>query len=240
MSPGGILDFDKLEAIETGWFRARTPYPFANPEALIRPEAWERLEAELPPLELFDRKFGKERRAGQTPHDRYSLEYTDDVPVSPSWKQFIDELRSDRYRANVLRLYGVRGVEFRFHWHYTPRGRAVSPHVDQEREFGSHIFYFNSKRWNREWGGHTLLLGNRRTIHRNSAPDPADFEQVVQAECVGNRSLLFRSGKLTWHAVDAIACPEDQMRRVFIVVINTTALYWRVRDWVIGKTPQRY
>jgi hypothetical protein len=27
---------------------------------------------------------------------------------------------------------------------------------------------------------------------------------------------------------------------VFIVVINTTALYWRVRDWVIGKRPQRY
>jgi hypothetical protein len=25
-----------------------------------------------------------------------------------------------------------------------------------------------------------------------------------------------------------------------IVVINTTALYWRVRDWVIGKKSQRY
>ena len=64
MSAGEVLDFEKLEAIDTNWFRARTPYPFANPEALIHPRAWERLEAELPTLDLFDRKFGKERRAG--------------------------------------------------------------------------------------------------------------------------------------------------------------------------------
>ncbi|HKA13756.1 MAG TPA: hypothetical protein VKH41_01960 [Myxococcota bacterium] len=240
MSDGDVLDFAKLEAIDTDWFRARTPYPFVNPEALIRPEAWERLEAELPTLDQFDQKFGKERRAGQAPHDRYSLEFREGVRVSPAWRTFIDELRSDRYRANVCRLYGVKDVEFRFHWHYTPRGRAVSPHVDQEREFGSHIFYFNAKRWQDDWGGHTLLLGDARGFHRDSAPASADFAEVVRAECVGNRSLLFRSGSLGWHAVDAIECPEDEMRRVFIVVINTTALYWRIRDWVIGKKPERY
>jgi hypothetical protein len=185
-----------------------------NPEALIRPEAWEVLEAELPSLDLFDRKFGKERRAGQTPHDRYSLEYREGVPVSPAWRRFIDELRNDRYRDNIRRLYGVKGVEFRFHWHFTPRGRAVSPHVDQEREFGSHIFYFNSKRWRDEWGGHTLLLDDRRCFARDSAPALSDFDEVIRAECVGNRSLLFRSGNLGWHAVDAIECPDDEMRRV--------------------------
>ena len=235
-----IIDFDRLEAIEAHEFRARRPYPFANPEGLIRAEAWDRLTAELPTLDLFDRKFGKKRRAGQAPHDRYSLEYSDGVPVSPAWKQFIDELRGDRYRASILRLYGVKGVEFRFHWHYTPPGRAVSPHVDQEREFGSHIFYFNSKRWRDEWGGHTLLLDDHRRFHRDSAPTLAEFDEVIRAECVGNRSLLFRNRALGWHAVDAIECPDDEMRRVFIVVVNTTALYWRVRDWAIGKKPNRY
>lgn len=251
MSASEVLDFGKLEAIEGSWFRSREPYPFVNPEALIRPEAWEVLEAELPSLDLFDRKFGKERRAGQMPHDRYSLEYSEGVSVSTAWRRFIDELRSERYRANVCRLYGVKGVEFRFHWHYTPPGRAVSPHVDQEREFGSHIFYFNSKRWRDEWGGHTLLLDDRRRFARDSAPALSDFDEVIRPECAGNRSLLFcrtnladratrgrRSGG--WHGVDAIRCPEDEMRRVFIVVINTTALYWRVRDRVIGKKPQRY
>jgi hypothetical protein len=189
---------------------------------------------------LFDRKFGKQRRAGQMPHDRYSLEYREGVPVSPAWKRLIDELRSDRYRDKIRRLYGVGGVEFRFHWHYTPRGRAVSPHVDQEREFGSHIFYFNSRRWRDEWGGHTLLLDDPRRFRRDSAPALVDFDQVVRTECMGNRSLLFRGGTQAWHAVEAIECPEDEMRRVFIVVVNTTALYWRVRDWVIGKQPERY
>jgi hypothetical protein len=236
----GILDFARLEAIGTDAFRARMPFPFVNPEGLIRAEAWDRLEAELPSLDLFDRKFGKQRRAGQVPHDRYSLEYRDGVPVSPTWKQFIDELCSDRYRANIQRLYGVTGVEFRFHWHYTPRGRAVSPHVDQEREFGSHIFYFNSRRWRDDWGGHTLVLDDHRRFRRDSAPALADFDEVIRTECVGNRSLLFRGNALAWHAVDAIECPEDEMRRVFIVVINTTALYWRIRDRLIGKKPERY
>jgi hypothetical protein len=235
-----ILDIEALEAIEPAGFRARRPFPFANPAGLVRPGAWDALEAELPGLELFDRKFGKERRAGQAPHDRYSLEYTDDVPVSPAWKQFIDELRGERYREAIRRLYGVAGVEFRFHWHYTPAGRAVSPHVDQEREFGSHIFYFNSPRWRDEWGGHTLLLDDHGRFDRDSAPALDDFDDVIRTECVGNRSLLFRGSDLGWHAVDAIECPADEMRRVFIVVINTTALYWRVRDWVIGKKPQRY
>jgi hypothetical protein len=235
-----ILDFAKLEAIDAGTFRSQKPFPFVNPEALIFPEAWDTLEAELPDLAHFHQKFGKKRRAGQAPHDRHSLEYTDQVPVSATWKAFIDELRSDRYRRNVCRLFGVKNVEFRFHWHYTPSGRAVSPHVDQEREFGSHIFYFNPKGWQDAWGGHTLLLDDRRRFGRNSAPALGSFDAVTQTECVGNRSLLFSGRDGGWHAVDAIECPADAMRRVFIVVVNTTALYWRVRDWVIRKKPQRY
>jgi hypothetical protein len=235
-----VLDFERLEGIETERFRETKPYPFVNPEALIRPEAWEQLQAELPSLELFGRRFGKQRRAGQAPHDRYSLEYTDDVPVSATWKRFVAELRGERYRRNICRLFGVKDVEFRFHWHYTEPGRAVSPHVDQEREFGSHIFYFNSKRWLDEWGGHTLLLDDARRHPRDSAPALGDFDEVIRTECVGNRSLLFNGNDLGWHAVDAIRCPEGELRQVFIVVINTTALYWRVRDWVIGKKPQRY
>jgi hypothetical protein len=171
-----ILDFDKLEGVATDRFRAAKPYPFLNPEALVRPEAWERLEAELPDRGLFERRFGKQRRAGQAPHDRYSLEYTDDLPVSATWRRFIEELRGERYRRNICRLFAVKDVEFRFHWHYTEAGRAVSPHVDQEREFGSHIFYFNSKRWRDDWGGHTLLLDDDRRLPRDSAPTLADFD----------------------------------------------------------------
>ena len=43
-----------------------------------------------------------------------------------------------------------------------------------------------------------------------------------------------------WHAVRPIDCPEDRLRRVFIVVVNPNKLFWKVRDRIIGKTIQRF
>ena len=235
-----MIDFELLDAIDARTYRAQKPFPFVNPENLVRREAWEELEATLPTLEDMDESFGKQRVAGQEPHDRYSLEYTDEVRVSPAWKKFIDELRGDRYRKNVCRLYGVRNVEFRFHWHYAPPGRSVSPHVDQSREYGSHIFYFNAPEWQDEWGGHTLVMDDHGRLNQKSAPALEDFDDVTQTECVGSRSLLFLGRGHGWHAVKPIRCPEGYLRRVFIIVIGTTNPYWRIRDWVIGKKPQRY
>ena len=37
-----------------------------------------------------------------------------------------------------------------------------------------------------------------------------------------------------------IECPEDRLRRVFIVVVNPDSLFWKVRDRLIGKTIQRF
>jgi len=234
------FDFDRFEAIDEVAFSGQKPFPFVNPAGLLVPGAWEELEDELPPIELFEEKFGKKRPGGQMPHDRYSLEYTDGLTVSPSWHAFINELRSDRYRDNVKRLLGVRDVEFRFHWHYTPTARGVSPHIDQLREFGSHIFYFNAPDWQESWGGNTLIFESDQMFARTSAPAMEDFQGVIEAECAGNRSLLFQGGTRSWHGVRAIDCPPDHMRRVFIVVLNTTSLFWRVRDWIIGKKIEHY
>ena len=44
----------------------------------------------------------------------------------------------------------------------------------------------------------------------------------------------------SWHAVRPIACPDDKLRKVFIVVINPDSLFWKVRDRIIGKTIQRF
>ena len=79
----------------------------------------------MPPQEMFEQKFGDKRRAGQAPHDRYSLEYTRGMPVPKPWKEFIAELCSDAYRKEIERLLGANKAEFRFHWHYTPSGADV-------------------------------------------------------------------------------------------------------------------
>ena len=185
--------------------------------------------------------MGKERRAGQAPHDRYSLEYTPGMPVPKPWQDFITELCSDGYRQEIQRLLGARKVEFRFHWHYTPSGADVSPHCDARREHGSHLFYFNSEEsWDPAWGGATLALDDGGRLDYNTAPALQDFDEIIELDSIGNASALMLRSDHSWHAVRPITCPEGRLRKVFIVVINPDNLFWKLRDRIIGKTIQRF
>ena len=87
------LDVDRLEAIDTQEFRSTSPYPWANPEGLLTPEGYRALLAKMPDIAMFERKFGKQRRADQALHDRYSLEYAEGMAVPKPWEDFIGELR---------------------------------------------------------------------------------------------------------------------------------------------------
>ena len=236
-----FLDFEKLEAIDPVGFRASKPYPWINPAGLLTDEGYECLLNNMPDVALFEKKFGYERIAGQKPHDRYSLEYTSSTPVPAPWKEFIDELCSDRYRSAIARLYDAKKINFRFHWHYTPNGCSVSPHTDSVREHGSQLFYFNSEEeWNPVWGGHTLVLDDGGQLEFASAPAIDDFRGAIAAECLGNHSLIFQRTAHSWHAVREIQCPEGYMRRVFIVVANPENAYRRLRDRVMRKKVQRF
>ena len=212
------LNIEKLRSLSRDAFLATEPYPFYNTEGLLTGQGFQDLLHNMPPLESFGEIFGKERRAGQAPHDRYSLEYTPETEVPGPWKEFIGELCSDDYRHEIERLLGARKVEFRFHWHYTPTGCDVSPHCDARREHGSHLFYFNSEEdWKPEWGGSTLVLDDGGRLSYASAPTDH-----------------------AWHAVRPIRCPEDRLRKVFIVVVNPDNLFWKVRDRIVGKSIQRF
>ena len=235
------IDFEKLETIDPKAFRARKPYPYASLEHLIRPEGYDALLQNMPDLSLLEKKFGYERRAGQKPHDRYSLEYTEDSSTPAPWHAFIGELRSDRYRNAIAELFNVPKPEFRFHWHYASNGCSVSPHCDANREYGSHIFYFNSEQeWDPAWGGETLVLDDGGNMTPNSAPNFEDFERAIPCKSVGNASMLFNNNGHAWHGVRELHCPQDQLRKVFIVVINPSNLFWTVRDKLIGKSIQRF
>lgn len=235
------LDIQKLRNLSTADFLATKPFPYFNDEGVLTESGFQDLLANMPPLEMFDEKFGAERRAGQAPHDRYSLEYTPDMPVPTPWKEFIGELCSDAYRKEIERLLGAKKVEFRFHWHYTPRGADVSPHCDARREHGSHLFYFNSRDdWDPAWGGATLVLDDGGRLDYNSAPSLDAFDSVTECKSIGNYSALIKRGDHAWHAVRPINSPEDRLRRVFIIVVNPDNLFWKVRDKIIGKRIQRF
>ena len=215
------IDYDKLEGLDPGAYQNQEPYPWANPQGILTPQGFETLRTRLPDISLFSKQFGLVRRAGQQPHDRYTLEYKRSTPIDGPWADFIEELTAKRYRKAVCRLLGVRNIGFNFHWHYTPRGCSVSPHCDAKLKLGSHIFYFNTEQdWKPEWGGETVVLDDGGRFDRASAPAFEDFDHALASETLGNRSFLFSRRGNSWHGVREVACPEGHLRKIFIVVLN--------------------
>ena len=235
------LNINRLRELELTAFMATKPYPYFNTEGLLTKAGYRDLLHHMPPLQSFDSIMGRKRRAGQAPHDRYSLEYRPEIAVPQPWKEFIDELCSDAYRREIERLLGAKKVEFRFHWHYTPTGCAVSPHCDARREHGSHLFHFNAEAdWDPAWGGSTLVLDDGGRLSYDSAPALEQFDGVIETQSIGNYSTLMLRTDHAWHAVRPIDCPGDRLRRVFIVVVNPDKLFWKVRDRLVGKRIQRF
>ena len=235
------LNFDVLESIDTGRYRAQKPYPWISRDNIFTEEGYQALRQNMPDISLFEQSTGYRRVAGQAPHDRYSLEYSEDVVVPEPWQAFIAELRSDRYRDAIARLFNAKNPEFRFHWHYAPRGCSVSPHCDSRREYGSQLFYFNTEEdWDAAWGGQTLVLDDGGRMNFKTAPTFEDFDRIISCPSMGNVSSILARGDHGWHGVKEITCPQDKMRMIFIVVVNPGNIYWKVRDRMIGKSIQRY
>ncbi len=232
------LDFGRLYALDPHAFQVQTPYPWINPEGLITPDGYQRLVDSLPEVSQFTPLFGVRRAHGQPSHDRYGLEYSPSLRLAPAWQEFIDELAGSAYQRFVCRMFGVRSVDLRFHWHYTPRGCSVSPHCDAKHKLGSHIFYFNAN-WNPAWGGETLILDDGQRFDRRSAPQFEDFDRLIASQALGNRSLLFQRKKNSWHGVRPLECPEGQLRKVFIVVIDRSSAFDRIRR-LFGRESKGY
>ena len=221
MAAGQYIDFDKLASLDAGAFQGRSPYPWLNEEGLLHDDAFAALRAALPTTSCFETRFGHERKFGQQPHDRYSLEYRDDLDVATPWKEFVAELKGKRYREWLANMLGTRNFKLAFHWHYTPTGCSVSPHCDAKRKLGSHIFYFNTATdWDAGWGGETVILDDGGRFSRRSNPAFSDFANATESRSIGNYSLLFRRNGNSWHGVRPLTCPEEALRKVFIVVIN--------------------
>ena len=233
-----LLNYDYLETLDRRTFKTRRPYPWQGiPEGLTT-DGYERLTTQLPALDLFKQFFDKPREHGQQPHNRYTLDYRNDLDLPPVWRDFILELEAPRYQQWLAGMLGTRSFLLNYHWHFTPAGCSVSPHCDSFRKLGSHIFYLNREgEWDPSWGGQTLVLDDHGKFSRKSSPDFADFAHEDSAPSVGNCSLLFRRRGNSWHGVREIQCPEGKMRQVFIVVINANDVYRRVKRWVRRKPP---
>ncbi len=234
------LDFQRLAAIDPQKFQQEQPYPWINPEGLLTPEGHQQLLETLPDVSLFQRRFGVARAHGQQSHDRFTLEYQDALPLAQPWKTFIAELRGKEYQTFLHSLFQVNSLELSLHWHYTPNGCSVSPHCDAKHKLGSHIFYLNTEKdWEADWGGETVILDDEGHFDRKSAPKFEDFKKTKVSNAIGNYSLLFARKGNSWHGVREIQCPNDFMRKVFIVVINRFTMLDRMQRF-FGKSPKGY
>ena len=230
------LDYDKLEAVDAAAFADTKPYPFVNPPGLLTDVGFSSLVENQLDVSALTPSFGRKRSHGQRAHDRYLLEYQPGLEfLPPAWKEFIAELHGPQYTRFIKRLYQCRSFQLNMHWHYAPRGCSVSPHCDAVHKMGSHIFYLNTQDdWDPEWGGATLILEDHGRFKIDAAPAFEDFDSVIASECIGNVSTLFKRRNRSWHGVRELTCPDDKLRKVFIVVINRPILYAgrRALNWL--------
>jgi hypothetical protein len=232
-----------MDSLAAASFQNAKPYPWINPSALIRPEAFDLLVETLPDVSQFEPYFQVKRSHGQASHDRWVLNWSEGLELAPPWREFVDEIRSPRYAAFLRRLFDRDFVSLSMHWHYTPSGCSVSPHCDAAHKLGSHIFYFNTAAdWEESWGGETLILDDKGRFSRRSAPEFGDFDELVAGRALGNYSLLFQRRGDSWHGVREINCPQGHYRKVFIVVINGSerSLVRRMVDRARGKPAEAY
>ncbi len=235
------LNLEALNQVDPEEFRSRKPYPWVNPRGLLHDAAYSALAESLPGTSLFEQSFDRSRKFGQKSHDRYNLEYEPGLAIAEPWQEFIEELRGDAYRAFLEDLYGRASFKIRFHWHYAPAGASVSPHCDSTQKVGSHLFYFNpSDTWQKSWGGGTWVLDDGGRFNRGSSPGFGDFDSELQSDFQDNTSFLFQRTARSWHGVRQIECPEGQLRKVFIVVIDGWRLTERVRSMILRPHVVRY
>ncbi|CAA0126136.1 Uncharacterised protein [Halioglobus japonicus] len=221
MASKSYLNTAVLDAIDPAQFQAQKPFPWTNPQGFIVPERYPKLLQSQPDLARFKAFFGKQRKHGQSSHDRYILDYERGMELAPAWRDFVEELCSDSYRAFICRLLNVSDVRFRFHWHYTPNGGEVGPHCDSKGKIGSQIFYLNTEDdWDWSWGGETVILDDNGRFSSDTAPAFEDFDAEYPAQTKDNRSILFGRRGNSWHGVRRINCPENYYRKVFIVVFE--------------------
>ncbi len=224
------LDFDRLDRLDAAEFQGQSPYPWVNPQGLLSEDGLRSLSENLPDIGQFETVFGKPRAHGQQSHDRYTLEYRTGLDLAVCWREFVAELEGRDYRRFIARMFGRGFFRLRLHWHYTPSGCSVSPHCDGRDKLGSHIFYFNDgEDWDPAWGGETLVLDDGGRFERSSAPAFEDFDRVSSAEAMDNHSLLFSRKGNSWHGMREINCPEERLRKVFIVVVEHPILGLRRR-----------
>ena len=204
------------------------PHKFIT--GFIENEIWNDLKQNWPNENLFkDEGHIKPRKHGQRPHLRKFMcyatspqsNYFDPYMISLNqlpkiWEQFAGYLINCKEYIEWLKdILEINNFNFRFDWHLTQGGNDVSPHIDSEGKYGSHLIYFMPEGWEDKSGGNTIFYKDKLVESMN--PEYTDFKNNVSYSNIGNTSLLFKNVKDGWHGVSKVN--SNLYRQIFNVVI---------------------
>lgn len=232
MDKNSLINYEKLAGFDKKMFYEKETFPFASFYELLTPRSFQQLVSDFPSIEKFKKNENLTRKYNQRPHNRYYLSYKKFIEkgdnlgsikheeLSKSWQQFINELESVKYQQFIKQLLGISYFDLKYVWHIGINGSEVSPHCDVEDKLGTHLFYFNtSQDWQEEWGGATVILGEKQISALN--PDFSDFKTKISVPFLDNHSFLFKNIPEAWHGVEPLNCPEGKHRRIFSVIFET-------------------
>ncbi|MBE9103682.1 2OG-Fe(II) oxygenase [Nostoc cf. edaphicum LEGE 07299] len=124
------------------------------------------------------------------------------LPLSNIWRQLIEELWTDSYRAAIAEMSGLElkdcamGIGFR-RYNF---GHLHRPHTDEPNKVLTHLLFFNQQ-WSVDWGGCLRIL-------KDSQPESA-FQDILP---VSDSSVAIARSDNSWHTVTPLTCPASESR----------------------------
>ncbi|MEH2410461.1 2OG-Fe(II) oxygenase [Nostoc sp.] len=122
--------------------------------------------------------------------------------LSKVWRQLIEELWTDSYRAAIAEMSGlelkhcVMDIGFR-RYHL---GHLHHPHTDEPNKVLTHLLFFNQQ-WSGDWGGCLRIL-------KDSQPESA-FQDILP---LSDSSVAIVRSDNSWHMVTPLTSPVSESR----------------------------
>ncbi|MBW4616062.1 MAG: 2OG-Fe(II) oxygenase [Desmonostoc vinosum HA7617-LM4] len=122
--------------------------------------------------------------------------------LSNVWRQLIEGLWTDSYRAAMAKMSGLElkdclmDIGFRRY----KLGQLHHPHTDEPNKVLTHLLFFNQQ-WSMDWGGCLRIL-------KDSQPESV-FQDILP---LNDSSVAIVRSDNSWHTVTPLTCPISECR----------------------------
>ncbi|WP_375513940.1 2OG-Fe(II) oxygenase [uncultured Nostoc sp.] len=213
-----MLNFDSIRATTM----QKVPYNWALIKNLLSPEASLELTASFPHeefrlsegegygyswgkmlatsedislmLKSSDNRWRERMAQGRLTYDLRHL--------SKVWRQLIEGLWTDSYRAAIAEMSGlelkdcVMDIGFRRY----NSGHLHHPHTDEPSKVLTHLLFFNQE-WSVDWGGCLRILKDSQA--------ESVFQDILP---LSDSSVAIARSDNSWHMVTPLTCPVSECR----------------------------